>query len=247
MVVIASGPTSDLPDSPTAPPPGASVAAGWMPDPVLPLARPQGQTDHFVLPGLGATTVWQDDPQRGGLHPMARLRAFAPVHVLGVGPDRRLTAIQLAGGAIGFVASVRLAAGDPQAARLAFCADRAGPPPANGEVLSRRGGGPGWVSVADRDLEPAVVKLRDSAGRVVGSVYLAPGGQAVLRGLPAGPWRVDFAVGELWSRPCARFAAGERAQRFRFPLGSGSILAIPPDLPPQAMPVDIPDPVFAQP
>ena len=67
------------------------------------------------------------------------------------------------------------------------------------------------------------------------------------RGLPPGPWITDFAVGEFWSRACRMFAAGERAQRFRRAVGSGSVVDLPPDLPPPAMPVDIPDSQFAHP
>ena len=241
MVAIATGPTSGL-SGRAAPPAAAPVRIAR-----LPLLRPGGAADHFVLPGLSAATVWQDDPRRGGLRPVGRLPDFTAVHVLGVAPDRRLTAIRLAGGAIGFVASLRLAAGDRSAAHQAFCADRAGLPPRNGAVLTRRGSGAQWVAIANHDLEPAVVKLRNLAGQVIASIYLSPGGQGVLRDLQAGPWIVEYAAGELWSQPCARFAAGERALRFRFPLGSGSILTLPPDLPPSAMPVDIPDRVFAQP
>ncbi|MGH7044496.1 MAG: hypothetical protein ACREFY_20520, partial [Acetobacteraceae bacterium] len=247
MLAIASGPTSGLPDPASPPAADAPAAAKQARAAALPPARPSGPADHFVVPGLDAATVWQGNPHGGGLHPVARLPEFAAVHVLGFGSSRRLAAIRLAGGAIGFVEASRLATGDQTVARQAFCADRAGPPPANGEVLSRDGSGAGRFEIANRDLEPAVVKLRSAAGRVIGSVYVAPGERTSLRDLPAGPWTVDLAVGELWSRACDRFAAGERAQRFRFPIGSGSILAIPPDLPPSAMPVDIPDQAFAQP
>ncbi len=262
MVAIASGPTSGLsgPSSSAGPPQTASLTTGPQTPgqnalrsrgrtrlSALPAARPSGPADHFILPGLGAATVWQGDPDRGSLRPVGRLPAFAAVHVLGFGPDHQLAAIRLAGGRIGFVASVRLTTGDRIAARQALCADRAGPPPANGEVLARDGSGSGRFAVANRGQEPAVVKLRSAAGRVVRSVYIAPGGRAVLGDVPGGPWIVDLAVGELWSRACDRFAAGEQAQRFRFPIGSGSILALPPELPKRAMPVAIPDRVFAQP
>ncbi|MDE2581180.1 MAG: hypothetical protein KGL52_06070, partial [Rhodospirillales bacterium] len=253
MLAVATGPTSGLPDGTAPPPPRPGWAqSGWaqsgrIRSAALPFARPSGPGDHFALPGLGPVTVWQDDPRAGGLRPVARLHDFAAVHVLGPGPAPRLAAIQLAGLGIGFVARVRLAAGSQQVAFQAFCADHAGAAPANGTVLARRGGGRDWFAVINRDLEPAVVKLRGADGRVVGSIYLDAGGRAALRGLPHGPWTVEFAVGELWSQACGLFAAGERAQRFRFPLASGSILALPPDLPPRAMPVDIADRTFAEP
>ena len=245
MVLLATGPTAGLH--------GMARTPGPAPEPRrLPWARLAGRADHFVLPGLGPARVFAASPQgarpqEGPLRAIAALPDFATVHVLGYGPGRRLAAIRLAGGRIGFVAALRLAPGGRVAARAAFCADRAGPTPPNGAVLARAGHGPGWFVAINHDLEPAVVKLRDGAGRVVGSLYLRPGGRGVLRDLPAGPWVVDLAVGELWSRACRRFAAGERAQRFRFRLGSGSILAIPPDLPAPAMPADIPDRAFAAP
>jgi hypothetical protein len=257
MFAIASGPTADLPEPApaiaTSEAPGTFAAQGTgeaqggSSAARLPTALPSGPADHFLLPGLGVATVWQGDPAHGGLRPVARLAPFAAVHVLGFAPGRRFAAIRLAGGAIGFVAAERLATGDRAAARQAFCADRAGPRPTDGEVLAGAGSGSGRFAILNRGAEPAVVKLRDAAGRVVRSVFVAPGGQAVLAQVPGGPWTVDLAVGELWSRACNRFAAGEQAQRFRFPIGSGSVLAVPPDLPPRAMPVAIPDRAFAQP
>ncbi len=243
MVAIASGPTAGLPDRAGTP----RAARGWPTAAKLPRALPAGTANHFVLPGLGPATVWRQDAPGAPLRALATLGEFTAVDVLGMDPSRRLAAIRLDGGTIGFVAAARLIAGGKRAARRAFCADRAGLPPRPGEVLVQRGSGRGSITVRNDDLEPAVVKLRDRAGQVVRALYLAPGESRELRALPGRAWQVDFAAGELWSRVCATFAAGERAQRFRFPVGSGSILVVPPDLPAPAMPVDIPDRVFARP
>jgi hypothetical protein len=58
-----------------------------------------------------------------------------------------------------------------------------------------------------------VVKLRHRGGSVMVSVFLSPGGHADVGALPAGSYRTEFAVGELWSRACQTFAAGMRARR----------------------------------
>lgn len=243
MVSIASGPTEGLPDRTDVPRPAVAAEAPR----VLPLARLAGSANFYVLPGMGTATVWHQDAPGAPLRAMARLEAFAPVDVLGTDPAQHLAAILLAHRAVGFVAAARLTKGGRGAARHAYCADRAGTPPRSGEVLARRGAGGGRIEVVNKDLEPSVVKLRGPAGMVVRAVYLEPGRRAVLRGLPGSAWTVEFAAGELWSRACGYFAAGERAERFRFPVGTGSMVPVPPDLPARAMPVDIPDRVFARP
>ena len=246
MLAISRGPTAGLGSA--GPPPAATAAVTTAPSSRLPPAHPAGRPNHYVLPGLGAAWVWQRDHRSGGhLRPMAELPAFTPVEVRGLDPASGRMEIRLAGGATGFVAGARLSAGDATAAHLAMCADRAGPPPASGDVLARSGTGSAWLTLRNSNVEPAVVKLRNPRGQVVASVFLGPGAHVVLRGLPPGPWITDFAVGEFWSRACRMFAAGERAQRFRRAVGSGSVVDLPPDLPPPAMPVDISDSVFAHP
>ncbi|MGC8470194.1 MAG: hypothetical protein ACP5NI_09850, partial [Acetobacteraceae bacterium] len=200
-----------------------------------------------VLPGLGAADVLQPSRSDGALRPAASLAPYTPVQVLAIDPARHLAEIRLAGGAVGFVAQDRLGRGGTAAAHAAFCADRAGPPPLSGQILAGNGQGRGRITFVNQDLEPAVVKLRDRAGRLVRAAFLAPGATLRLRGLPGRMWEVEFAVGELWSRPCRYFAAGERAERFPRPLASGSLVRLPPDLPAVIQPRDIPDRVFARP
>jgi hypothetical protein len=141
-----------------------------------------------------------------------------------------------------------LTPGDATAARRAYCAYNAGPAPADGEVLERHAGGPGHLELNNRTTQPAVVKLRDQTGAVAVSVFLAPGGHAAVDGLPDTRFRPDFAIGEFWSRACQTFAAGMRAQRMGgfVSLGALTPLSIPPDLPGEAPPVEIPDQAFEQ-
>ena len=70
------------------------------------------------------------------------------------------------------------------------------------------------MEIENRAVQPAVVKLRDTAtGAVALSVFLGPGGQAGFDRLPEGIYSTEFAIGELWSRACNIFAAGMRARR----------------------------------
>jgi len=94
--------------------------------------------------------------------------------------------------------------------------------------------------------QPVVVKLRDRNGVPAATVFLAPGGDALVDGLPGGAYRPDYAMGDLWSRACNMFAAGMRAQRFAgyTDLSALHTVVIPPDLPGQPPPVDISDQDF---
>jgi hypothetical protein len=123
----------------------------------------------------------------------------------------------------GYVDAAHVIPGNALAARRGYCSYNAGPPPRNGELLAGDGqgnslggnslGGNGRLQIDNRAVQPAVVNLRDRSGGVAVSVYLSPGGHAEVAALPDGPYRVDFAIGELWSRACQTFAAGMRARR----------------------------------
>ncbi len=112
-------------------------------------------------------------------------------------------------------------------------------------MLDRNGSGNGQIGVSNRSGQPAVLKLRDPAGKAVVTVFVAPGGSAQVPDLPEGSYRPEFAIGELWSRACHEFAAGMRAQRFAeyAPLSGIASLVIPPEVSATAA-VDIPDAVF---
>lgn len=207
-----------------------------------------GPATYYVLPGGGAALLWRRDEAHDAFVPAGRVADFTPVLALAVLARSGLVGVRLADGGIGFIDADRLAPGDRMTAHRAYCAYNAGAPPGNGEVLSRRGDGSGRVTIENRGSEPAVVKLRDAAGRAVVSVYVAAGASTVVTGLPDQAYRPDFALGELWSRECDGFTAGMRAQRFA---GYGSVaglspLVIPPSLSVAPAPVDIPDEAFEQ-
>jgi hypothetical protein len=210
------------------------------------VAATSGPTTHYVLPINGDAVLWRRDATRDAFMPGGHVPAFTPVYALRLVPQHGLVEIALTDGGSGFIEATRLAPGDRAEARQADCAYNAGAPPSNGEVLVRHGDGVAQIEINNRADQPAVVKLRDASGQSVATVYLTPGHDAVVKGLPNVAYRPDFATGEVWSRACNAFAAGMRAQRFggyASPAGL-SPLVIPPDLSAFPTPVDIPNEAF---
>ncbi len=229
---------------PRPPTPTPATARRVAPQP-LPTVRLAGSPTHYVVPGPGPAVLWLRDEAGQRLVPVARLSPFTSVHAVAFVTDRGLIAVALEGGGVGFVDAARLTPGDAAAARQAFCADQSGPPPANAEVLARRGsGGQSKLLIHNRGEQPAVVKLRDLDGHAQAMVFVAPGVSVQVIGLPGGPWRTDVAVGELWSRACAEFAAGMRAERLAGTIQSGGELTLPPGPSGDAAAEDIPDEAF---
>jgi hypothetical protein len=232
-------PATDVrPFAPTVPP--IAVAPASVPA--------SGAATHYVLPGGGAALLWRRGDAHDAFVPAGRVADFTAVQALGVLDDGGLVAVRLADGGTGFIDADRLAPGDRLTAHRAYCAYNAGAPPGNGEVLTRRGDGGARLAIENRGSEPAVVKLRDAAGRSVISIYVTAGASTMVTGLPDQTYRPDFALGELWSRACDSFTAGMRAQRFAgyASLAGLSPLVIPPNLSGASVPVDIPDQVFEQ-
>ncbi|MGH7212758.1 MAG: hypothetical protein ACREF1_15000, partial [Acetobacteraceae bacterium] len=207
------------------PPPAAPIPVSSVPTQApAPLAL-AGEPDRYVLPGSFPVVVWRLGPG-GALARLGMLADFAPVHASGTNAPDGLTGVALAGGLIGYVDAGRLMEGDAAAARRARCAFFAGPPPAAAEVLAGGGHGNGAATLNNASGSPAVITLRDPAGRQAARIYLAPGKAAHLAGLVAGPWTAEVTFGELWSRACAAFVAGERMRRASEPLPPGGTLTI---------------------
>ena len=208
--------------------------------------RLAGTPNFYVVPAAGSTVLWRRDEEHNAFLPTGQLPPFSAVQALRLFRQSGLVEVRTSDTATGFIEAARLTPGDAAAARRAFCAYNAGPSPTNGEVLERRGGGTGRLELDNRTTQPAVVKLRDPAGAVVLTTFLAPGAHAAVEGLPDGRFRPDFAIGELWSRACRSFAAGMRAQRLGgyFSLDALTPLTIPPDVPGETEPADISDQAF---
>ena len=222
-----------------------TVAPAPPPPPPAPV-RLAGTPNTYVLPAGGVAMVWRHDPVRDGLVPVGQLPPFSAVQALRVIRQNGLVEIRLSATDTGFIDASRLTPGNVVAARQAYCAYNAGPAPANGEVLTRNGSGDATLHVESHSAQPMVLKLRAASGTVAASVFLEPAGQTDVGGLPPGAYRPEYAIGELWSRACHRFAAGMRAERLTgfIDLPGAAPLAVPPPLSRGAEPVDIPDQAF---
>lgn len=205
-----------------------------------------GTTNVYVIPTGGPALVLRHDRASNAYVPIGKLPPFSTAQALRVLRDNGLVEIRLTDTATGFIDASRLAPGNAEAARQAYCAYDAGPPPSNGEILGRSGVGAGQATIENQSGEPMVVRLRDPSGAASVTMFLDPGGSASVGGLPGGVFRPDFATGELWSRACTMFVAGMRAERFpaAVNLSQASTLIIPPDVPEAAAPRDISDQDF---
>jgi DnaJ domain len=194
-----------------------------------------GVPNYYVVPAAVPTVLWRQDKDHDQLIPSGPLPSFSSVQALRLNRQTGLVEVRVDDTSTGFIEARSLAPGDVLAARRAYCSYNAGPVPYDGEVLiratqgeARQGGG--RLRIENRGVQPTVVKLRDPVGTVAMSVFLAPNGASDVTGVPAGPLRADFAIGELWSRACNTFAAGMRAYRMSASIASsrGGTLVLPP-------------------
>ena len=230
--------------APDVPPRAANepVPAPYGPAPV----HLAGTPNFYIVPTASAAMLWRVDEAQHTLVPWGQLPPFSSVQALRLLKPSGMVEIKVTDGANGYVEAGRLTPGDAAAAARAWCTYNAGPTPENGEVLSHTAMGRATLSIANRTGQLAVVKIRSAAGAVIASVFLDPGGETTMDGLPDQPVQLDFATGEVWSRACHGFAAGMRAQRLPglVSIGTDMQLAIPPDL--EARPVDLSDQAFEQ-
>jgi hypothetical protein len=224
--------------------PSAHRAVLYGPAPV----RLSGIPNFYVIPAGSPTVLWWHDPGRNALVPLGQLPPFSSVQAVRLIRQSGMLEVLVndqSGG--GFISADHLTPGDAEAARSAYCSYNSGPTPFDGEVLERRGAGSARLAAENRAVQPAVVKLRDRTGAAVVAVFLGPGGQVELDGLPEGLYRPEFAIGELWSRACHLFAAGMRARRMDSEVvlpGSAQIVVAPDGGEPAAS--DISDQEFEQ-
>jgi hypothetical protein len=203
-----------------------------------------GTSNYYIVPTASAAMLWRVDEVRHTLVPWQQLPAFSSVQALRLLKPSGMVEIKVTDSSNGYVEAGRLTPGDTAAAARAWCTYNAGPTPENGEVLSHTAMGHAMLSVANRTGQLAVVKIRSAAGAVIASVFVDPGGETSMEGLPDDQVQLDFATGEVWSRACRGFAAGMRAQRLPglVSIGTDLELAIPPDAKAQA--VDLSDQEF---
>jgi DnaJ domain len=226
--------------------PNELVQTAYGPAPV----RLAGTPNFYVVPAATPAMLWRADETRHTLTPWGQLPPFSAVQGLRLFKANGMVEVRVTDTANGFIEAGRLTPGNTAAAARAWCTYNAGPTPANGEVLSHNAQGPAQghasLSINNRTAQPAVVKVRTADGALAASVFLDPGGEATVEGLPETPALLDFATGEVWSRACHGFAAGMRAQRLpgTVTIGNATRLAIPPDA--AVTPIDLSDQAFEQ-
>lgn len=212
---------------PAAPSTPTGPAAAYGPAPV----RLAGTPNFYVIPAASAAMLWRADDAKHSLIPWGQLPAFSAVQALRLLKPSGMVEVRVTDSMNGYIEAGRLTPGDAGVAVRAWCTFHAGPPPANGEILSRTVEGKASLTLRNRSGQPTVVKLRGADGTVIASVFLSPGGEAPITGLPEQPARLDFATGEVWSRACHGFSAGMRARSLTEPVAMGRIaaIAVPPD------------------
>lgn len=204
-----------------------------------------GTPNFYVVPAGTPAILWRLDSGRNALVPLGQLPPFSAVQAVRVVRQTGMLEVLTSNNSHGFIRADHLTPGNAAAARAAYCGYNSGPTPTDAEVLERRGNGSGRVLVENRAVQPAVIKLRDKAGAVAIAVFLNPGSQADIDGLPEGVYRSEFAIGELWSRACNVFAAGMRARRMdvALKLPGDARIVVAPDT---AEASDISDQAFAR-
>ncbi len=199
-------------------PPAAAPSTPQSPPTALPTAPPPLPTSEasngYVLPAGDAATLWRRGSGDSRYLPAGQLAPFTSLVTAPEPIPGGMVAVRTADGRDGFVYADRVAPGDAAAAMKARCIYEAGPPPANNEILARRGTGRAAIAVQNLRDQPVVLKMRDASGASAASVFISPRATVTLDHLPAGDYRPEFAFGELWSHGCGRFMAGMRPQRF---------------------------------
>ena len=200
----------------------------------LPPVHLAGTPNFYVTPSTEPAVLWRRPAGQSQLLRVAELPPFSTGHAIRLERQSGLVEVQVSDTGSGFIAASRIALGDSRTARRAYCGYNAGPVPEDGELLERRTTGNGSLSVDNHAPQPAVVKLRDPAGMVALSVFLGPGSHSDITGIPAGTYRPEFALGELWSRACNGFTAPVRTGRLAavtFPGETHLTVSADPDTP----------------
>ena len=155
--IRANAPTIP-PDAPNTP--EALQKAAYGPKPL----RLAGTPNFYVVPAASQTVLWRRDDENKRFVPAGHLPPFTTVQAVRRFRQNGLYEVLITDITIGYIEAARLAAGDVNAARRAYCAYNAGTPPENGEILQRRGAGKGRLTLDNRTTQPAAVKLRDAGG-----------------------------------------------------------------------------------
>jgi hypothetical protein len=195
---------------------------------------------------------------RGNLHVIDRpLPQFSTVHVLRTAPyDPKFVVARLTDGTEVTLKADDLEPGDgsqarqqaqvkaqaeeqtQEEARAKFlrCHQQAGEPPKNNETLRQLGLGLNQIIITNGGDDDAVASFRDVGGTVAMSVFVTANSTATIFDFPDGRYRLEFAFGREWSRPCHLFLRDNQTQMFpkyeSFTASSGSFFQAEYTIPP---------------
>jgi hypothetical protein len=139
---------------------------------------------------------------------VALLDRFATVQVMDSTALGEWARILTQSGVTGYVPSRFLFGGTGSGPRTRWCTDQRGGPPENGDVLLRRSGGENRLTVQNKTGQDAVVRLKTPNGQTLIMFFVAANATAQIDGIPDGNFRVAFANGAVYSRPCGIFLGG---------------------------------------
>ncbi len=159
-----------------------------------------------------STAAWV--PAASGYRRAGVLPEFTTLQVIGISTDPKFIVGRTYDGRTVTVAMSALTQGDGRQAKSRWCSERVQSPPTNNEVLNRRSSGPNQVTVRNLGSFDAVAQFRGTDGTVAVSLFIAANSTAIISDFPDGRYRLEFATGHGWSRPCNLFVQGMTAQRF---------------------------------
>ncbi|MBC7950610.1 MAG: DnaJ domain-containing protein [Rhodospirillaceae bacterium] len=148
---------------------------------------------------------------------LALLDRFTTVQVLAT-EGAEWSQVRTPPGVVGWVATRALYAGSASLFKQEWCAANKGSTPLGGEVLLRRANGDHRLMIHNDGRQDAVVKLKTASGNTVVSYYVPATYHLGVSGIPDGTFRIEFAIGSLYSRGCGIFAGGMQAGLMPFTL-----------------------------
>ncbi len=138
----------------------------------------------------------------------ALLDRFSTVQVVETETDGEWARILTDGGVAGYVQSRYLFGGPGDIQKTRWCSDQKGTPPQNGDILLRRSGGDGRLSVKNESGRDVVVRLKTQSGRSLLAFFVAKDETTQISSIPDGTYHAVFASGGDYSHVCGVFLDG---------------------------------------
>jgi hypothetical protein len=170
---------------------------------------PPGDMRYVAAAGTSAWMSAGNGYTNAGLLPK-----FTTIMVIGPSTDPKFIVGRIHDGQIVTVATSALAQGDGQQAKSIWCSQNIQNSPMNNEVFKRTSSGPNQVTIRNLGTSDAVAQFRNVDGMIALSLFVAANSAASVNDFPDGNFRLEFATGHEWSRPCNLFTQNMAVQRF---------------------------------